>query len=85
MTTPERAVSFSGVMAKTAFGFIRGKPVFSEEEMVNKRLQICGNCVYKQTNPKTKRWYCPICGCDLNGGVLQKVKFVEAHCPERRW
>ena len=72
-----QAASFSKAVVRTALAIVRGKEVFSEEELAKARIKSCMGCEYWNRKPNR----CSQCGCFL--GV--KVKLLEEHCPINKW
>lgn len=81
MTVVKNAAQAAG---RVALAFVRGQQVFSEDELVKKRLDACIKCDYYDKE-KIK---CKDCGCWLvegPGGIPGKAKLVTEKCPIHKW
>lgn len=59
-------------------------PTEEQEELAQKRLDICLNCEYRREVLKRVKWsaYCGDCGCPLNKKVFSK--FYNP-CTQKKW
>lgn len=72
----------ASALNRVAVALVKGKPVFTPEEMVRKRLKTCAfnECGYFRSNP-AMRCVHPSCGCFLKA----KTKLETEHCPVHLW
>lgn len=81
MTVAMNAAKAAG---RVAVAFFKGKQIFSEDELVEKRLESCRSCSYYD-NIKIR---CKDCGCFLVesiGGIPGKARIATEKCPIHRW
>lgn len=76
------AFNASLAASRVAFALVKGKPVFTMEDLARERLKICSNglCPWYRERP-TARCSHPSCGCFLKAKVLLTTET----CPENRW
>lgn len=81
MTVAKNAATAAG---KAFFAYVRGRKVFSEQELVDKRMAACVKCQYFDKD-KVK---CRDCGCYLLesfGGIPGKARIATEKCPIYKW
>ena len=72
----------SKAAGRVGIALIKGKTVFTTEELANERLKICANgiCPWYREKP-VMRCAHPDCGCFLKA----KVMLLTETCPDSRW
>ncbi len=60
------------------------KPTPQQEDLAQKRLDVCIGCRYRKEVLKGVKWsaYCDDCGCPINKKIFSSIFNA---CPQKKW